>query len=124
MLRPMRRLVPLLAVVLTSALIPAVPARADVQGGSGDFGIGLIIGEPTGISGKLYLQRRHAIDAAIGIGFIDGQGVHVHADYLWHPLVLTQTPTFDLPLYVGVGGRVQSHGTHGSHDAHTAIGPR
>src|SRR5688572_21882176 len=37
-------------------------ARAD----KGTFGLGLILGEPTGISAKLYLQDDQAIQAAVG----------------------------------------------------------
>ncbi len=92
--------------------------EAAAQSGGGNFGLGLIVGEPTGVSGKLYLSRRNAIDGAVGFGFVDERGLHVHADYLWHPLVLTQAPSFDLPLYIGVGGRLVSHSDH------MHIGPR
>jgi hypothetical protein len=120
----MRRLVAIaLAGALVLALLAAGERRAAAQTG-GSFGLGLIVGEPTGVSGKLYIKRTHAIDGAIGLGFADGRGIHVHADYLWHPLVLTQTPSFDLPLYVGLGGRLQSHGKRDDRDDHLALGPR
>ena len=117
----------LLVVALTGTLafvlLSARARTASAQTG-GSFGLGLIVGEPTGVSGKLYIKRSHAIDGAIGLGFADGRGIHVHADYLWHPVVLTRTPSFDLPLYVGLGGRLQSHGKRDNRDEHLALGPR
>jgi len=113
----------LVALALVAAVMALAERRAAAQTG-GAFGLGLIVGEPTGVSGKLYLSRKHAVDGAIGLGFSDGRGIHVHADYLWHPLVLTQTPSFDLPLYLGIGGRVQSHGKRNDREEHLAIGPR
>jgi len=52
----------------------------------GTFGIGIVLGEPTGISAKLYLTDDTAIQAAVGIIFI-GSGVQGNAEYLLHPWV-------------------------------------
>ena len=71
----------------------------------GAFGLGVILGEPTGIAAKLYLDDNTAIDAAAGIAVIGG-GLHVHGDFLWHPAVLEERDVFVLPVYVGVGARV------------------
>jgi hypothetical protein len=98
--------------VLASA---AQPALADEELGStddgpraadkGTFGIGIILGEPTGISAKLYLQDDQAIQAAVGFAFI-GDGLHAHADYVFHPIILQSRDSFVLPLYAGPGVRV------------------
>lgn len=71
----------------------------------GAFGLGVILGEPTGVAAKLYLDDNTAIDAAAGIAVVGG-GLHVHGDYLWHPAVLEERDVFVLPVYFGVGGRV------------------
>ena len=75
------------------------------------FGLGLELGEPTGLTGKYFLSGDNAID--FGLGYIynhwrGGDGIHVYADYLWHPLSLTSQPAFELPFYIGVGGRFWS----------------
>ncbi len=44
----------------------------------GTFGVGIILGEPTGISAKLYLSDNTAVDAAAG-GATLGGGIHAHA---------------------------------------------
>ncbi|MCB9571137.1 MAG: DUF3996 domain-containing protein [Kofleriaceae bacterium] len=71
------------------------------------FGLGLMLGAPTGLSGKYFVGRSNAIDFGIGTiyGYRGRHGLHVHADYLWHPLSLTSAPAFELPLYIGIGGR-------------------
>lgn len=92
------------------------------------FGLGLILGSPTGLSGKYFVGPSTAIDFAVGgIGCCRGRrGVEVHADFLWHPVSLASEKPFELPLYVGIGGRFYSyewrHGDH-YHDG-AALGAR
>jgi hypothetical protein len=87
-------------------------ARAD----RGPFGLGLVVGSPTGLSMKLYLSDRTAVDAALGGALIGDQGIHVHGDYLYHPFVLHQDESFALPAYIGIGVRLLSH-DHGGGDS-------
>lgn len=91
-----------------AALLSTAVARP-VHAAGGDFGLGLIIGSPTGISGKYYLEKAHAIDFAAGGTLIGSRGLGVHADYLWHPVVLAREQAFDLALYAGIGGRLLDH---------------
>lgn len=82
------------------------------------FGLGLMIGTPTGLSGKYFVGRSTAIDFGIGgIGCCRGRrGVNLHIDYLWHPVSFVSDPAFELPLYVGIGGRFFSYDwRHGDH---------
>ena len=121
---PIRRLfaVGVVALATFALLAAAAPRRARAEGGP--FGLGLIIGSPTGLSMKYYLgESGHAIDAAVGFAFVSSSGIHVHADYLWHPLVLTSDPAFKLPLHVGVGARILDHdrGRDGNDDLHVAL---
>jgi hypothetical protein len=72
------------------------------------FGLGLELGEPTGLNGKYFLSDSRALD--FGVGYIYshyyyGDGVHLYADHLWHPVSLVSTPSLELPLYIGVGAR-------------------
>src|SRR5262245_21090070 len=83
-----------LAVLLFLVWVAPVTAHA----GGGPFGLGLIIGSPTGISGKVYFNKQNALDFAIGAAFVNQRGFHIHADYLWHPVMLTQDDAFFLPL--------------------------
>jgi hypothetical protein len=104
-----------LAVVagLTSA------ARAEEKG---TLGVGIILGEPTGISAKLYLKDDQAIQGAVGFAFYGG-GIHVHADYVFHPFILQDKESLVLPFYVGPGVRVIDYRS-GRDSAYFALGLR
>lgn len=71
----------------------------------GTFGIGLILGEPTGVSAKLYLKDDQALQAGLGFAFI-GDGIHLHVDYVFHPWILQSRDSFVLPVYIGPGIRL------------------
>ena len=81
------------------------------------FGLGVIIGEPTGISAKLWLSNTNAL--AFGLGWsvegyrFDGfdsdydrvTRTHIHVDYLWHSFSAINS---NFPLYYGIGGRINT----------------
>lgn len=105
----------LVAVVFALALSHTADARnRSFSGGSdydsnGQFGLGLELGEPTGLNGKLFLNPNQAIDFGIGEVYhyyYGGDGLHVYLDYLWHPKLLVSAPAFKMPFYIGVGGRI------------------
>lgn len=68
--------------------------------------LGLILGEPTGISYKRSLGANRAMDAAAAWAFSGPDRLHLHADHLWF-----KNDAFKegarLPLYYGVGGRLK-----------------
>lgn len=107
---------------LLLALVFSASARAAGTPGSG-FGLGVIVGSPTGVSAKYYLGEQMAIDAALGGAFLNRRGIHFHMDWLFHPLVLVSDEAFTLPVYVGLGGRLLQHSQDNDHsDLH--IGAR
>src|SRR5262249_38282418 len=69
------------------------------------LGIGFIAGDPTGLSAKVFLSQRLAIDGAAGIGFLQGTHFAAHMDLLWHfPLNGSSERPFD--FYIGVGPKI------------------
>ncbi|MBV71270.1 MAG: hypothetical protein CMH52_07965 [Myxococcales bacterium] len=69
------------------------------------LGLGLSLGEPTGLSGKLFIDDSHAIAAGLSFSFID-DNLHLHGDYLLHfRNRLTLLEGGDWIPYVGVGGK-------------------
>lgn len=108
------------ALGLALALGIVSPARADPASGTrgddkGNFGVGIILGEPTGVAAKLYLQDDVALQGAVGSAFIGG-GLQIHTDYVWHPYILQSRDSFVLPFYVGPGVRLIEY-TSGRDDA-------
>ena len=83
------------------------------------FGLGIILGEPTGISAKLWTSNENAFDFGLGwsiggdrLGRFDGNynggsRVHFHMDYLWHSFEAIHS-TERFPLYYGIGGRINT----------------
>jgi hypothetical protein len=73
--------------------------------GQKDFGIGIIIGDPTGVSAKVYTGSENAFDFAAAWSF-EGKGhLLFQADYVWHSS-LSRTSSGMFELYYGIGGRV------------------
>ena len=73
-------------------------------------GLGIIVGEPTGISFKYWTTSTTAFDAALAWSFIDEGAFHIHADYLLHSFYLITVPEGKLPFYYGIGGRLKTSG--------------
>jgi len=71
-----------------------------------DFGLGIILGSPTGLSGKLWLGKSAAFDAAAAWSFSRNGRFQIHGDYLWHNFNLIKVEVGSLPLYYGLGFRV------------------
>ncbi len=92
--------------LILAALIGLISTSAFAQD---RLGLGLILGEPTGLSVKYWLDEEHAIDGAVAWSFWDGDGFQLHADYLWHfyDLLNAEVPTGKLPVYFGVGARLK-----------------
>jgi len=69
------------------------------------FGVGVIVGEPTGITIKYMLDDKSAIDAGIGWETSGDNEFHIYGDYLYHMNDLIKVPQGKLPLYFGGGVR-------------------
>jgi len=87
----------IVTVVLILAL--ALVASAQVR----DFGLGLIVGEPTGLSAKWNFSPPHALDFHLAWSF--NGGIAAGADWLIH---MGWLPVPWRP-YLGVGGRMAVH---------------
>jgi hypothetical protein len=72
---------------------------------AGRFGLGVIFGEPTGVSLKYFTTDTIAIDGGLGWSFHNDTDLHLHADVLWHKFDLFPVEEGKLPLYFGVGAR-------------------
>lgn len=95
----------------TAILLLIICAIASISNAQGKIGLGIIVGEPTGISGKMKISDDNAFAGAVGWSFNQYGAMHLHADYLYNVVKIGQ----DLPLYVGVGGRIKlSSGTEDS----------
>lgn len=89
------------------ALILLTAAAGVSFGGDGNIGLGLIFGEPSGISFKLWTGNTTAIDGAAAWSFVGGGFFQVHSDLLFHNFNLFEVEKGKMALYYGFGGRVK-----------------
>ena len=78
-----------------------------VQGEMSGLGLGIVAGEPTGLSVKKWMDVKSAIDGALAWSFIDGNSFQVHADYLRHKNDFSKEYREKLPLHYGIGARIK-----------------
>ncbi len=87
--------------------LSVILACSTVQAQDSGLGLGIIIGEPTGISGKLWTGYRTAIDGAVAWSFEKESSMHVHGDLLFHNFHVTKAHQGKFLTYYGIGGRVK-----------------
>jgi len=73
---------------------------------SNGFGLGMILGEPTGISAKDWTSGSTAFDFGVGYSFEKNSYLHIHADYLFHIKNIFKTSE-NIALYYGPGARIR-----------------
>jgi hypothetical protein len=89
-----------LAVLCTLAVLGTCAVAQDKG-----FGLGILLGEPSGLSGKMWVSQVNAVDAGLAWSFKNSGFLHIHADYLWHfPDVISSSER--LVLSAGLGGRL------------------
>ena len=98
------------ATSLVTGLIVLVLATSAL---AGNVGLGVMAGEPTGLSLKVWSGSRTAFDAAAGWSVGHDDWIYVHGDYLWHRYEL-DVDEGSLPFYFGIGARVLVHEDHDS----------
>lgn len=89
--------------LVLTVLVVCSTAKAQHSG----LGLGVILGEPTGLSLKLWAGKNAAIDGAAAWSLGKKSSLHLHADYLLHNFNLFTVQTGRLPLYYGIGGRIK-----------------
>ncbi len=97
----------LVAVILiaATAVLPTQHAEAQNQSG-GNFGIGVILGEPTGITPKIWVSGSTSFAAGVAWSFSGNNTMHLHLDYQQHNFNLIRVEKGTMSLYYGIGGRI------------------
>ncbi|MFM6929241.1 MAG: hypothetical protein ACKOX6_12310, partial [Bdellovibrio sp.] len=86
--------------------------------------LGIVIGDPTGLSGRTNLDAEHSIEGALAVTSEHYHGLHLHGTYLWD-----QARTFHLQnskpiyMYYGLGARIISI-DRDKHDGEIALAAR
>ena len=72
-----------------------------------NVGLGIILGEPTGLTMKFWNRQTVAFDAGAAWSITRGGYFQLHGDLLLHNFNLFRVDTGRMALYYGVGGRVK-----------------
>lgn len=98
-----------------------------MESGVMDFGVGVMIGEPTGASAKYNLDAENAIDGALGWSFLGNGKFATHVDYLRHIRSLFQIDGRGVDMHFGAGIRMkmrEDNAAKKAKDTDTKIGLR
>lgn len=85
--------------------------------------LGIVIGDPTGLSGRMQLDSQHSLDGALAYTHGHYSGVHLHATYLWDKARVLKSNEGPIFVYYGLGGRIITI-DNGKHDGEVALGAR
>lgn len=109
----------------TALLVALAGTPTSARADGGPFGLGIILGEPSGLSAKLFLDARHALDFALDYSLVDS-ALYIHADYLLHfsGWRVRDGGVHRLVPYVGLGGKVGVRDHRGDDDRSGALGAR
>ncbi len=88
-----------------SAVLAAPLAQAQDDG----FGVGISVGEPTGLSFKGWLDNTRAIDVGLAWSFSENDSLQFHADYLIHDFNMLRPTELEgrMAVYYGLGARIK-----------------
>lgn len=93
---------------LVSTLLWGLAATAHASDGPYGFGIGVVAGDPSGLSFGYRPGDEWMLQAAAGWSLVNDR-LHLNVDYLYNITIL-QAPDaggVSFPVYVGVGGRLR-----------------
>ena len=102
--------------IILSVLLVSVMARAE------DYAVGVILGDPTGLSVKMKLDDTNAVDGALAYSTGRYSGLQFHGDYLWDNARSWHTEQGPLAMYYGLGGRIVSYKKDDVNEV--SVGPR
>jgi hypothetical protein len=116
-----RSIISALAAALTIAA--ALPALAQDDKYAG---VGFIVGEPTGLDAKFFLNNEHALEFGLAWSLSGQNEMHLQGDYLWHRYDLIDLNNGDeMPLFFGIGARfVFTEDDPGDHNDDDIVGIR
>ncbi len=72
-----------------------------------EFGLGIMVGEPTGLNGKYWISSSNAFVGGLAYSFVKkNSAVSLHLDYLYHNDNLIKSD-YRFSVFYGFGGRLR-----------------
>jgi hypothetical protein len=89
-----------MALLAAALVVTAAPARAEPVSQPTGWGLGLMLGAPTGLTVKRWIGGANAWDVGVGVG----PGFRLHGDFLWGLAeLLPNKSDLTLDIYLGIG---------------------
>ncbi len=85
------------------------------------FGLGIYLGEPTGLTGKFYLAEKMSFQGIASWSFFD-EGFTLIGDVLFDIHDLAESRDYKLPIYVGGGAKFVARDSNSGFGVHVPIG--
>jgi hypothetical protein len=98
----------LAVVAIACSALTLAPRTARAEGGP--FGLGIIVGQPTGVTAAYRLGDRTAIDGALGVDLFEGRRFYLHGTFLFVLPDLLGGGSVGLSPYLGPGVFVNDRG--------------
>ncbi|MEW6652973.1 MAG: hypothetical protein AB1394_05820 [Bacteroidota bacterium] len=93
---------------LLCVLLVSFGTAGSVKSQVSGYGFGIILGEPTGLSAKYWLDGRKALNFGLAYSFVtNANALALHCDYVIHNNNLFDTKV-TLPVYYGFGARIRA----------------
>jgi hypothetical protein len=91
--------------ILLAVTAAALAAPAGAQSNQEGLGAGILLGEPSGLSLKLWTSPYTAWAGGFGYSLRKESDFHGHLDYLWHKVRPLGPEVSRTPLFYGIGAR-------------------
>jgi hypothetical protein len=89
-------------------ILSALLAFSTASFAKGDLGVGAMVGNPTGLSLKQWLDKSHAVDGGMALSLGKKSNFSIHSDYLFHNEgALIFQDNHPLDVFYGIGGRME-----------------
>lgn len=95
----------LVCTCLFALLVASSPAAADSRS-TGSLGLGLVVGDPTGLTAEYYPRSPgfgQAVEVTLGLDTFDHGHTYVHVIWKLYLAQLARGRSVDVPIYTGVG---------------------
>ncbi len=92
--------------LITLLIVGSLFFCSSTQAQESGFGLGVVIGAPTGIGVKVWMGKEKAICGIAGWSLEEWKYVHLQGDYVFHNFNIFKLEEGKLPVYYGIGGRI------------------
>lgn len=96
----------IIATILLFGFAGAETSQAQQIPQDRNIGVGVMLGEPAGLTFKRWTGANDALALGTAWSFRGDTDLHIHLDYLRHDFQVLEVSPGSMPVFYGIGGRV------------------